>query len=117
MVLLSGAASAEPENGIYSVGEVKAAILSLDGKNVQVRGWLIGCHGGFDCRIATSPNDRDGPYLTIDLLKSFEPQLSLASGQEIILKAKVTKECTVNICTDRGPDLVPIRVMKIIDGA
>lgn len=109
--------SADAGQQIYGVAEVKADILKLDGNNIQIRGWVKGCTGGLSCGLVASPDDVKGAYLSIAHVRSFEPQLTAARGQEIVLKAEVTKECTVNICTDRGPDLLPIRIMKIFDGA
>ena len=96
-----------------SVADVKSKLQSLDGKTIQIRGWVVGCNGGFDCRLVTSLSDQRSPSLTIDFVASFEPRLTAVAGDEIILRAKVTDECTVNICLDRGPDIIPIRVMKV----
>ena len=97
----------------FSVAEVRNSIRSLNGEKILIRGWVVGCNGGFNCSLVQSLNDIDAPSLTIDFIAAFEPQLTLAAGDEVILKVRVTDECTVNICLDRGPDIVPIRLMKV----
>lgn len=106
--------SAATKANVLSVSDVKNDILALDGKNVMVRGWVKGCGGALSmCELQTSPDANDGPSLTLAYVSTVEKQLKLVAGGEVILKARVTDECTVNICTDRGPDLVPIRVIKV----
>jgi hypothetical protein len=100
------------EQDIYSVAQVSANIKELDGQKLRIRGWLNGCDGGFRCNLSALPGPMSGKSLTIDLVPEIEWHLGRLDGQEVVLEAVVTKECTVNICVDRGPDLIPVRAVK-----
>jgi hypothetical protein len=90
-------------------------IEALDGQTVLVRGWLKGCHGGFDCQIGPDGAVEYRESATIDFVRAMETELGKLDGSEVILHARVTAECSgEEICTDRGPDLVPLKIERIL---
>ncbi|MBO0749457.1 MAG: hypothetical protein J2O44_03365 [Porphyrobacter sp.] len=104
-----------PAPTILRVAAVAPHIGEWDGRVVEVRGWLHGCHGGFDCTIDTQRSrDRDDNVsLILDFVRAVEPSLGDADGRQVLLRARVTDECVVNICTDRAPALIPIELLEV----
>ena len=114
LLALSSAARAEPTK-VWHVDEVVARLSQLDGQVVRIRGWISGCDGGLDCYIESRPEaERARSHtITIDFVSEVEPWLSRLSGKQVILESRVTAACrTTHICTDRAPDVVPIRVVR-----
>ncbi len=103
-----------------SVETVFEHIHAWDGQTVSVRGWLTGCHGGFECYLQSLPGAwRPGRVmLIIDRVETLEPSLGRHDGSEIVLKARVTKLCTGEdgrpLCLDRGPALVPVAIESVL---
>lgn len=96
------------------VAEVLPQIAAWDGRTVRVQGWLR-CPGGFTCQLEPSATPDYEHSATIDYVKAMEPELIALSGAQIVLVARVTAQCFgENICTDRGPDLIPLRVERVI---
>lgn len=111
----SASCTAGPGGGALSVGDVSPHLAAWDGETVLVRGWIRGCHHGFQCTIDPGPRGdaKHERFLILDHVPALEDRLGAADGREVILRAKVTDICVVNICTDRAPALVPIAVTKV----
>jgi hypothetical protein len=51
--------------------------------------------------------------LIIDYVPEIERQLKPLDGKEVLLRVRITDECARNICTDRGPDVVPLQILRV----
>ncbi|BCA57432.1 hypothetical protein HMP06_0201 [Sphingomonas sp. HMP6] len=97
------------------VTEVLPNILAWDGRIVRVRGWLR-CPGNFTCQLEPSATPDYEHSATIDYVKAMEPKLKALNGAQIVLLARVTAQCSgEEICTDRGPELIPLRIERVLD--
>ena len=99
------------------VATVRSHRLAWDGKMILVRGVIEGCHGGLRCtlRMPASKPTPTTPWITLDMVKEVEPSLGRADGAEVVLRGRVTAVCAGDeICVDRGPDLVPINIVRVL---
>jgi hypothetical protein len=95
--------------------EVFESRIEWNDKVVWVKGWVHGCRGPlFMCSLTDSPSlDLSEARLVIDYLPKMESKLRRVDGKQVLLKARVTDECAQAICTDRGPDIIPIKIQKV----
>jgi hypothetical protein len=114
LIALLGISQSVGAKKLASIADVQQNLLSWSGEIVLIEGWVWGCHGDFACYLSSAPMNKGLHSLTIDFRPSFEPKLHRVSGMRILLKAKVTSECAgENICTDRAPEIIPIRIVKV----
>ena len=112
--LLVAACQSTPVINDPSLAEVREKRLEWNGRTVNVRGTIEGCKGeAWGCVLFTGPSDDKRSVLIIDFVPDLEPQLAAVAGREISLRARVTDECARQICTDRGPDIVPLQILKV----
>jgi hypothetical protein len=116
MPVATAAAQDRCAHRICTVEEVLDHVLDWDDRTVLVRGWVSGCHHTFDCTIRSIERGGDDDRrATIDFVKMIEPTLGAVDGSEIILRARITDICSGdNICTDRGPTLIPIGIERVV---
>lgn len=85
---------------------------------VLVRGWVAECGNSLECYLF-STRDPNGPegVLTIGYVPQTEAKLAALNGAEVILEARVTDQNLNSGCRDRCPDIIPIRISRIVTPA
>lgn len=98
-----------------TVDEVIARHHALEGRTIEVRGWLSPCLR-LSCRLMARPDDRETPYLSIGGSIAFDRRIAGRAGQRITIRARLDANCLharadreaggeVVICTDRAGEL------------
>ena len=103
--------------------QIEAAALSRtiaahDGDIVRVSGWVDPRCGGLNCQLTSRPvTDDERPSVQdsvrIGHVEEVEPSLVAAAGRQVVLEGRVSATCRREVCTDRAPDLVPIRLVHV----
>ena len=95
----------------------------LDGRTIEVRGWLQYCES-LGCRIADSREDRD-PGLSIASSVPFDRAVYGLIGREILISGRLNSDCLHTfvdspkvdrsqiICTDRANMIEKPRLIKV----
>lgn len=123
LALILAVAAALP-TAPMSVIDARSNLHALDGKTVAVRGWLDRCErlscALFPTLAAARRRDYSGPRLSLAGSPVVDDRAAELAHREIVIEGVVSDRChqaangEVVVCTDRAPDLTPIR---IIDGA
>ncbi len=113
LLSLIGAPLPVDEPMTLSAGMLSRRIEELDGRTVQVRGWLHCQHWG--CSLRTRPWP---PAAAVDMVyigdtEAMAAAFADAAGHQVIVEGRVTAACRREICTDHGPDLMPLRLVRV----
>ena len=112
---------AAPGNATLRVPDVLARHEELDGRIVEVRGWLGRCFN-FTCALYADPgsaarDDFNAPHLTIGPRNDFDRRARPYRNREIVLRARFDNGCITGLCLDRASVLNPIRIMPVERGS
>ncbi len=113
LLLLTGAPSLADEPIALSAAMLSRRIEELDGRTVQVRGWLHCRRWG--CSLSNRPSKSDAAVAGVNIgdAGAMTSAFTDAAGHQVIVEGRVTAACRREICTDHGPDLMPLRLVRI----
>jgi hypothetical protein len=96
-----------------SVANLAADRAALSGKTVRIDGRIDTDCDIMGCNIASL----DGSArLSLAYGTPVEQAIQAAGGRRVILEAQATANCGDDeICTDRAPEIVPIRIVRYLD--
>lgn len=123
LALLLAVATAAPGTPM-SVTDALSKLHALNGKKVVVHGWLDRCErlscALFPTLAAARQRDYSGPRLSLAGTHVVDDRAAELAHREIVIEGVISDRChqaangEIVVCTDRAPDLTPIR---ILDGA
>ena len=115
---------------VMSVTEVLKNLDELNGKSVEVQGFMPEC-GAYSCvlfaneqlskdfwRIANGPDRKvELPdFLSVGFDEAFDRKAGPLAGRYVVVRARVSNKCRpggVPSCTDRADDLIPLDIAPL----
>ena len=110
------AALAHDQREPLSIEDVIARHHELDGRTIEVRGWLSNCQR-LSCRLMARTDGTGTAYLSIGGSRAFDARVRGRAGQRITIRARLDARCMharadsqrdepeIVICTDRASEL------------
>lgn len=116
LLIGTGSSLAQDRREPLSVEDVIGRHHQLDGRTIEVRGWLSNCQR-LSYRLMAGIGGAGTPYLSIGGSRSFDARIHGRAGQRITIRARLDARCMharadssregdeVVICTDRASEL------------
>lgn len=110
----------------FSVAEVVARHIELNGRVVRVRGWIRECHGRscslYEAAVGAKGGGAEAAWLSIGWAPAFDRQVRQLGVAQIEVEARVHAVCfndpmptgVVEVCADRVDQLQNPRLIKTV---